>query len=105
MGLPYDFLARSACAGPVQLLVVGTDCISRRRHEIRRLAFLATHVLQLLAGAPPCYLFGTSATCMVVRWPWALALEALLEERLSTDDCGQRDMSGQVQHQLGSTPN
>lgn len=39
-------------AGPVQLLIVGTECISRRRTEIRRLAFLAAHILQLLAGAP-----------------------------------------------------
>ena len=52
MGLVNDFLARPARAGPVQLLVIGTESISRRRTEIRRLAFLATHILQLLAGAP-----------------------------------------------------
>lgn len=46
-------MARPARAGPVQLLLIGTECISRRRTEIRRLAFLATHILQLLAGAPP----------------------------------------------------
>jgi len=42
---------RRARAGPVQLLLVGMAAISERRTEIRRLAFLATHIVSLLEGA------------------------------------------------------
>ncbi len=45
-------------AGAVQLLVVSMAAISQRRTEIQRLAFHASHILQLLDGAfrlPSCH--------------------------------------------------
>lgn len=48
-----DKRAAGAHAGPLQLLVVSTACISQLRTEIRRLAYLASHILDLLAGARP----------------------------------------------------
>ncbi|KAK9841963.1 hypothetical protein WJX81_001494 [Elliptochloris bilobata] len=44
-------LFQEGLQGAVQLLVVSTGCISQRRTEIRRLAFLASHILSLLSGA------------------------------------------------------
>ena len=44
---------RRSRAGPVHLLLVGMPAISQRRTEIRRFAFLATHILELLAGTRP----------------------------------------------------
>ena len=96
MGLVYDFLARPARAGPVQLLVVGTESISRRRTEIRRLAFLATHILQLLAGAPRSPVWNNRFVHGGGVAPGACMGEAV-------DRClRQHAMRGQALHHLGS---